>query len=226
MQSHWLKVINKFVCFIWQIIPFKLWIVFDWLICASDIETKPRRRTVMVVIHMSENVCWLLVVVLFWTPYHLHGPVLESQALVLVVDSGEKERLHAHSAEHGGWWGLVAERIDMPSCSWDGSKSLFQPPVPDGHLINKVLIIWGCFVRHAPSSIKELDLPVCVQSSHSVSLGLVGLVPPSVKEGNFDYRELVGTVFAQLLNNRVNSVLNACELSWHVSTIIIVIHCF
>ncbi len=100
VQRHGLEVVYQFEGFGGQVVVTKIWVVFHWLVGASDIEAESRGWAVVVVVDVREHVGGLVVVVLHWAPDHLHGFLVETFALVLVVDSCEEEGLHAHLAEH------------------------------------------------------------------------------------------------------------------------------
>lgn len=180
MQGHGLEIIDQLVWFWVQIVIFQSRIVLDRLVSASDIKAKSWRRTIMVVVHVGEQISFIVLCILSWPPNHLHPLVLESKALVLVVNSSEEKRLHAHPAEHRGWRGLMSKRVDMPSDRWYATECFLEPSVTDSHLINYIFVIRSGLIRHAPAPIDKLDLAVLVKLLHLVSLCLCGLVPPSV----------------------------------------------
>ncbi len=149
----------------------------------------------MVVIYMSKYICWFFSIVLLGPPNHLHCLLVQSEVFVLVIDTCEKEGLHTHLTKHRGWRGLMPERINVPGCSWDCSEGLLKPSVADGHLVDDIFVVRSSLIRHAPASIQKLNLTICIKCFHFVSLGFVGLVPPSVQKGNLYNRELVSGIF-------------------------------
>ncbi len=118
----------------------------------------------------------------------------------------------------------MAEWVDVPGGGGDCAEGLLEPSVADGHLVDHIFVVRRGLVTHAPAAIKELNLAIIVERLHSLSLGLIGLVPPPVQEGNFNDRELVSRVLGQLLNHGINSVLHTCHLRGHIATIIVVIN--
>ncbi len=121
---------------------------------------------------------------------------------------------------------MVTKWIDMPCYSRSYSKILFKPSVTNCHLIYYILIIRSGLVRHTPSTINKLDLFILYKFFHLSFLIISCLIPPSVKKCNLNNREFIGWIFAQLIYNSIDSILNSSKLSFHISSIIIIIYSF
>ncbi len=119
----------------------------------------------------------------------------------------------------------MTEGINVPCVSGDSTKSILQPSVSNRHLVNHILVIRCCLVRHAPTSVQELNLPILVKSLHPISLCITCLIPPSVQESHFNDGKLISSVLAQLFNDRVNCVLDSSQLSLHVASVVIIVYC-
>ena len=119
----------------------------------------------------------------------------------------------------------MSEGVDVPGHLRHVVEGLLQPPQSHSHLVNEVLIVHVCLIRHAPSSINELDLPIGYNGFHLLFLPIGGLVPPTVEKSHLDDGKLVLGVFREFADNGVNSVLDSCELGAHVSTIKVVVNC-
>ena len=78
-------------------------IYLDWLVSAPDIEAEPRRGAVEIVEDPREYVTGGPQA-LAALPHHFHGLVLDPLVLVVVVNAGKEEPIHAQleRKERGG----------------------------------------------------------------------------------------------------------------------------
>ncbi len=194
VESHRFEVLNQIVWFLVQIVILKSEIVLNRLINAPNVKAKSRRRTVMVIVYVSKQIVWRISVILQRAPDHLHLLFIKSDVFVLIVYSGKEERLYSHSTEERGRRRLMSERINMPCDGGDSPERLFKPSVTNGHLINHILIVRSGLIRHAPSTVDELNLFICNQLFHLGLLIISSLVPPSIQEGDFDDRKFIGWI--------------------------------
>ncbi len=112
----------------------------------------------------------------------------------------------------------------MPGSGGDIVECIFEPAESYSHLVNKVLVIHVGLIRHAPSSVDEMQLSSSNNVPHLLALLISGLIPPPVKEGNLHNRELVLRMFVKLTDDSVNGVLHSCKLGAHVASVVIVIN--
>lgn len=121
---------------------------------------------------------------------------------------------------------MMPKRIDMPGYIRYVVESILHPSQTNSHLIDEILVVHVRLIRHAPASVDKGKLLVCYQSLHTALIFFCGLIPPSVKEGHLDNRELVFGMVGEFLDDGVDSILNSCELSSHISTIVVVVYSF
>ena len=111
----------------------------------------------------------------------------------------------------------------MPGHTRHIVERFLEPSQAHSHLIDKVLIVHIRLVRHAPASIDELQLSISHNSLHLLLLLVSCRVPPPIKKGNLHNRKLVLRMFVQLTHYRIDSILHACKLSAHISSIEVVV---
>ena len=218
-----LEVGHELVCPRVDVVALEGRIVHDGLVPADVVEAEPRRRAVVVVVHVREYVGAGVAAVLVGAPDHLEVALVHAVALVLVVDAGEEEGVEAQLAEERSRGRVVAEGVDVPGHAGDVVEGLLQPAQPHRHLVHEVLVVHARLVRHAPARVHELQLSLLHQGPHPLPLTLGGLVPPAVEEGHLDDRELVVRVIGELLHDSVDRVLHPRELGAHVGPVEVVV---
>lgn len=105
-------------------------------------------------------------------------------------------------------------------------EGVLHPSQSDCHLVDEILVVHVSLVGHAPPSVDEGKLFIRYKGLHTALFFFCGLVPPSVKEGHLDDRELVFWMVSEFLNNGVDGVLDSCKLNSHISTIVVVVDSF
>lgn len=114
----------------------------------------------------------------------------------------------------------------MPCNTGHVIESFLEPSKSHSHLIDEVLVVHISLIGHAPSSVDEMQLPSADDCPHLISLLVSCLIPPSIKECCLHNGKFVFSMFVKLAHHSVNSVLYSCELSPHVSAVIVVVYCF
>jgi hypothetical protein len=104
------------------------------------------------------------------------------------------------------------ERIDRPARprhSFVRTESVQQKLVSQRHLIDLIDSNGGCFVMHAPSSVRHFHLSRFNESFESLPHLRRLLQPPWMKEGHLHLHEPPRGVRLQRGNDRVHAVLHA-----------------
>jgi hypothetical protein len=94
-----LEVLNKFVGSSIDVVTLESCVIHDGIISTNIIKAESWRRTIVIVIDMSEDIGAFISIILVRSPYHLKLFPIEPSHFVLVIDPSKEERIKAHFTE-------------------------------------------------------------------------------------------------------------------------------
>jgi hypothetical protein len=179
------------------------------------VKVKPCGCAIVLIESMGEYLCAFSLVFEEWSPYPFHFLVIKAAFLVLVVKSGEEPGVKTHICKDPGSCIGVAEGVNVPGYSWADSEFLHQEVVTLLHVVNKVIERGASLIRHAPSSIEELQTALLDNLAHLSLHCFTLLVPPHGEELHLYLGEVLGLVLDKFSHYIVND-------KFHISSLYIV----